>query len=209
MYPEQVRNGIPRLRAGPWALSGSEPPPDHRAMREPRHFPPEPDPDEANAQRQGADGPRPGTDGGSVEPLRLPPLFARRQAPWLLVEVDGSPAGHGGLVWALREAARREATVLAVTVLDDAPEHPLGAARPASATSHAAALDRLEARVLRAIAETGVHGRSRTAVLERPVFEALTAAASGADLVIVGAASKTLLRPAVARPPFRRLPRGA
>ena len=31
--------------------------------------------------------------------------------------------------------------------------------------------------MLRAIAETGVHGRTRTAVLERPVFEALTAAA--------------------------------
>jgi nucleotide-binding universal stress UspA family protein len=46
-------------------------------------------------------------------------------------------------------------------------------------------------------------------VLEQPVFEALSAAASGADLVIVGAAGKTLLRPAVARPPFRRLPRGA
>jgi len=29
------------------------------------------------------------------------------------------------------------------------------------------------------------------------------------DLVIVGAGGKTLLRPAVPRPPFRRLPRGA
>ena len=49
-----------------------------------------------------------------------------------------------------------------------------------------AAHDRLEAQVLRAIAETGVHGRTRTAVLDRPVFEALTAATHGADLVVVG-----------------------
>ena len=41
-----------------------------------------------------------------VEPLRLPPLLPRRQNPWLIVEVDGSTAGHGALVWALREAAR-------------------------------------------------------------------------------------------------------
>jgi nucleotide-binding universal stress UspA family protein len=143
-----------------------------------------------------------------VEPLRLPPLFARRHSPWLLVEVDGSAPCQGALVWALREAARREATVLAVTVLDD-PGHPLGAARPSSPTTQAAALQRLEAQVLRAIAETGVHGRSRTAVLERPVFEALSAAAAGADLVIVGTTGKTVLRPAVARPAFRRLPRGA
>jgi nucleotide-binding universal stress UspA family protein len=109
----------------------------------------------------------------------------------------------------LREAARREATVLAVTVLDEDLEQPLGAARPPSAASQAVALQRLEARVLRAIAETGVHGRVRTAVLERPVFDAVNAAASGADLVIVGTGGKTLLRPAVGRPPIRRLPRGA
>jgi nucleotide-binding universal stress UspA family protein len=173
-------------------------------MRESRSFPPEPEPDETRTRSQDS-----GTaDGGQVQPLRLP-MFSRRHNPWLLVEADGSAAAHGALVWALREAARREATVLAVTVLDEPPQHPLGAARPSSAADHASALNRLEARVLRAIAETGVHGRSRTAVLERPVFEALSAATSGADLVIVGTSGKTLLRPAVARPPFRRLPRGA
>jgi nucleotide-binding universal stress UspA family protein len=177
-------------------------------MREPWPLPPEPEPDEARAQRHG-DRQRAESETGPVEPLRRPPLIPRRHNPWLLVEVDNSSASHGALVWALREAARREATVLAVTVVDDHPDHPLGAARPSSSASQAAALNRLEAHVLRAIAETGVHGRSRTAVLERPVFEALSAAASGADLVIVGAAGKTLLRPAVARPPFRRLPRGA
>jgi hypothetical protein len=144
-----------------------------------------------------------------VEPLHLPPLLPRRQTPWLMVEVDGSPAGHGGLVWALREAARREATVVAVCVLDAPAGDPLdGSSRVLSLERHSAH-DRLEARVLRAIAETGVHGRVRTAVLERPVFEALTAATRGADLVVVGPRTKTMLRQAVPRPPVRRLARGA
>lgn len=178
-------------------------------MREFPARPSEQEPDAANPHRPETDprttDPRPAT----AEPLRLPPLLSRRHSPWLLVEVDGSSSRLGALVWALREAARREATVLAVTVLDDEHDHPLGAPRPPSAADQAAALQLVEAQVLRAIAETGVHGRVRTAVLERPVFEALDAAASGADLVIVGASGKTLLRPAVGRPPFRRLSRGA
>lgn len=173
-------------------------------MREPRSHHQEPD--ETGARRQDADVASPDPDAGQLGPVRL---FARRHHPWLLVQVDGSATAQRALVWALREAARREATVLAVTVLDEAPEHPLGGTRPPSAAGHTTALNRLEAHVLRAIAETAVHGRSRTAVLERPVFEALSAAAAGADLVIVGAGGKTLLRPAVPRPPFRRLPRGA
>jgi nucleotide-binding universal stress UspA family protein len=146
---------------------------------------------------------------GGVEPLRLPPLLPRRQAPWLLVQVDGSSASHGGLVWALREAARREATVVAVCVLDAPAGDPLDGSARTQARQHAIAQDRLEAQVLRAIAETGVHGRTRTAVLDRPVFEALTAATRGADLVVVGTRGKTLLRQAVPRPPSRRLARGA
>ena len=145
----------------------------------------------------------------AVEPLRLPPLLPRRQNPWLVVEVDGSSAGHGALVWALREAARREATVVAVTVLEEAEDGPLGSSTRTSRREQAVALDRLEAQLLRAIAETGVHGRARTAVLERPVFEALTAATRGADLVVVGARGKTLLRPAAPRSHPRRLARGA
>src|SRR4051794_30618933 len=148
--------------------------------------------------------------GQAVEPLRLPPLLPRRQNPWLLVEVDGSAAGHGALVWALREAARREATVVAVAVLPAPDGDPLEGSGRALARAHLAAHERLEALVLRAIAETDVHGRTQTSVLERPVFEALTAATSGADLVFVGARGKTLLRPAVPRPPsWRRLARGA
>jgi nucleotide-binding universal stress UspA family protein len=148
--------------------------------------------------------------GQGVEPLRLPPLLPRRQNPWLVVEVDGSTAGHGALVWALREAARREATVVAVAVLHAPDGDPLDGGGRALVRAHLIARERLEAQVLRAIAETGVHGRTQTAVLERPVFEALAAARSGADLVFVGARGKTLLRQAVPRPPTRRpLARGA
>ena len=144
-----------------------------------------------------------------VGPLQLPPLLPRRQNPWLIVEVDGTAACHGALVWALREAARREATVVAVWVVDDEDDDTLpGVSRPGR-RSGAVALERLEAQVLRAIAETGVTGRVRTAVLEWPVFEALSSATRGADLVVVSSRGKTLLRPAVPRQPTRRLARGA
>ena len=153
--------------------------------------------------------PAPRDNGGGPEPLRLPPLLPRRQSPWLLVEVDGSPGAHHGLVWALREAARREATVVAVTVFDEPAGDPLDGSARVLVRAQLAAHDRLEALVLRAIAETGVHGRARTAVLDRPVYEALIAATRGADLVVVGPQGKTMLRQSVPRPPGRRLARGA
>jgi nucleotide-binding universal stress UspA family protein len=155
-----------------------------------------------SAADPGADTPR-----GAVEPLRLRPLVPRRPAPRLLVELDGSTASQGALVWALREAARREGTVVAIAVLDDPDDAPLGTRSPRRDAT--ALLDRVEAQVLRAIAETGVQGRTRTSVVDRIVFEALSAAAHGADLVVVGPEGKTLLRPAVPRPPARRLARGA
>jgi nucleotide-binding universal stress UspA family protein len=142
----------------------------------------------------------------AVEPTRLTPLLPRRLAPWLVVDVDGSAGSYGALVWALREAARREATVVAVSVLADTDPDPLAALGRRDTSP---ALERLEAVVLRAIAETGVVGRTRTAVLERPVFDALTSAARGADLVVVGAHGKSLLRHAVPRPHSRHLARGA
>jgi nucleotide-binding universal stress UspA family protein len=147
--------------------------------------------------------------GSGVEPIRLSPLFPRRQHPWLIVEVDGSPSNHRSLVWALREAARREGVVVAVCVLDEPEGDPLEGTGRVLARTQLAAHDRLEAQVLSALAETGGHGRVRTAVLDRPIFDALTAATRGADLVVVGAQGKTLLRPAVPRPPARRLARGA
>jgi nucleotide-binding universal stress UspA family protein len=168
------------------------------------------DPESASGSEPQPAGPPTSGPGPGVEPLRLPPLLPRRQNPWLVVEVDGSTACHGALLWALREAARREATVVAVSVLDDPDGDPLDGSARVHVRAHLAAHNGLEAQVLRAIAETGVHGRTRTAVLERPVFEALIAATHGADLVVVGAQGKTLLRQAVARPSApRRLARGA
>ena len=160
----------------------------------------EPDP----VEQRPADAPR-----ADVAPLRLEPLLPRRQQPHLLVEVDGTPATYGGLLWALREAARREALVVAVAVLDCPSGDPLGSGPRVAARAHASAHDRVQAVVLRAIAETGVHGRSRCAVMDRPVFDALTAAGRGGDLVVLAAGSKSLLRQAVPRPPSRRLARGA
>ena len=137
-----------------------------------------------------------------VEPLRLGHLRPRRQPPALVVDVDGSASAYRSLVWALLEAARREATVVAACVVEEGEEPPTGAAL-------AAARSRVQAQVLRALAETGVCVAARAAVLERPVFDALAGAARGGDLVLVTATGKTLLRPAVPRPPVRRLARGA
>jgi hypothetical protein len=97
----------------------------------------------------------------------------------------------------------------AVAVLDTPDADPLGSASRVVARAHAAAHDRVQAVLLRAIAETGVHGRSRCAVMDRPVLDALRAAGRGADLVVVGAEGKALLRHTVPRPPARRLARGA
>jgi nucleotide-binding universal stress UspA family protein len=172
------------------------------------------EPDPAPTDPAGEDEPPPAESApatepaAGVEPIRLSPLFPRRQTPWLVVQVDDSAGAHHALVWALREAARREATVVAVAVLDAPDGDPLGGDR-GRVKAQLAAHDRLEAQVLRAIAETGIQGRSRTAVLPRAVLDALTAASRGADLVFVGLSGKTLLRQAVPRPPIRRLARGA
>jgi nucleotide-binding universal stress UspA family protein len=202
---------IPLQGPGPWSLPHpridhhDRPMSDIRSSREPDSAPgTEPQSTEPQSTAPATSG-----RGQGVEPLRLPPLLPRRQNPWLLVEVDGSAAGHGALVWAMREAARREATVVAVAVLHAPDGDPLEGARRALVLAHLAAHERLEAQVLRAIAETGVHGRTRTAVLDRALFDALTAATLGADLVVVGPRGKTLLRQAVPRPPARRLARGA
>ena len=135
--------------------------------------------------------------------------MSRRRAPWVLVEVDGSAEAHRALVWAFREAARREATVLAVSVLDAPDGDPVTGTSRVPPHPQEAARDHLEALVLRAVAETGFTGRARTAILERSVFEALDAAMHGSDLVVVGAGGKRLLRPVLPRQPLRRVARGA
>ena len=192
--------------AGPWSLPPRNGAVHDRRMDDAHRFRDEPEQDRPSSPADRAVDDARGDR--RVEPMRLTPLLPRRQNPWLLVDVDGSPAAYGALVWALREAARREATVVAVWVLDDDGDTLPGVSRPGRRTG-AVALERLEAQVLRAIAETGVTGRVRTAVLERPVFEALSSATRGADLVVVTGRGKTLLRPAVPRQPIRRLARGA
>ena len=131
----------------------------------------------------------------------------RRQPPWLLVAVDADPSSQTALVWALREAARREATVVAVSVSDETASGDDPAAGPG--TAHGPPLAELDARVRAATVEAGVRPRVRTAVLDAQVFEALAGAARGADLVVVGAHGKALLRHAVARPPVRHFARPA
>ncbi len=134
----------------------------------------------------------------------MPTGLPRRQRPWILVVVEDSPEDHASLVWALREAARREATVVALCVLADAPDGPLldGLTLPADDQRDArtAALDDA---VLRAVVETGIQGRTRTAVLDPHIAAALLGAARGADLVMVGSRGKALLRRPAA-PPRRR-----
>lgn len=132
-----------------------------------------------------------GTAGSTVP---APEFLGRRPSAQLLVAADGSAATTRQLVWALQEAARREAIVLAVALLD------------ADATEEDCATTRtlLDAQLLHAVAQTGVHGRARTALLDPAVFEALTGAADGGDLVLVRPHRKTVLRPAVPRPPLRR-----
>jgi nucleotide-binding universal stress UspA family protein len=147
----------------------------------------------------------PGDDLGRAE---APPV-SRRRAPWVLVEMDASAEAHRALVWAFREAARREAVVVAVSVLDAPDGDPLTGTTRVSRRTQEAARDHLEALVLRAVAETGFSGRTHTAILERSVFEALDAAMHGADLVVVGAGGKRLLRPVLPRQPLRRVARGA
>ena len=137
-----------------------------------------------------------------------PPPLPRRQRPWLLVAVDADPSSQAALVWSLREAARREATVVAVSVCEGTgPDDEWDPA--ASSADRGALQEELDARVQQATTEAGVRPRIRTAVLDAQVFEAFAGAARGADLVLVGAHGKTLLRPAVARPAARRCARPA
>ncbi|SDY45431.1 hypothetical protein SAMN05661080_03536 [Modestobacter sp. DSM 44400] len=133
----------------------------------------------------------------AVAPTPHPaPVPLRRPHPWLLVVDDETPAAYTALIWALREAARREATVVVAAVT----EVPNGSLERR---------DALDARVGLAVTETGSTVEVQTAVLDATVLAALTGAARGADLVVVGAASKTLLRPAVPRTAVRRVAWGA
>ena len=119
---------------------------------------------------------------------------AHPSRPRLLVVADGSAAATRRLVWALQEAARREASVLAVGVVEPG----------ATPDAREAARTLLEAQTRHAVDEAGVAGRVTTALLAPVVLEALGCAAAGADLVVAGAARTAVLRPAVPRRPSRR-----
>jgi hypothetical protein len=121
------------------------------------------------------------------------------------VVVDDDPGSYAALLWSLREAARREATVVAVSVDDERGDALAGAGADSPRSRHA----ELDARVQQATAETGLCVEVRTAVLDAAVLAALSGAASGADLVVVGPSGKRLLRPAVPRSSVRGVARGA
>jgi len=97
--------------------------------------------------------------------------------PLVLVDVRPSACGYQALLWALREAERRDATLLAVTVWSGDPALPdegLGEMEQA-----------LAAMVERAVEETGVHGRTRVAAVTHPVTVSEVAERTGAELLVV------------------------
>jgi nucleotide-binding universal stress UspA family protein len=98
--------------------------------------------------------------------------------PLVLVDVRPSACGYQALTWALREAERRDAELLAVTVWAGDPTKPdEGRAEMEQA---------LAVMVERAVEETGVHGRTRIAAVTSPVTVADVAARTGAELLVVG-----------------------
>jgi nucleotide-binding universal stress UspA family protein len=96
----------------------------------------------------------------------------------VLVDVRPSACGYQALTWALREAERRDATLLALTVWAGDPAQPdEGVAEMEQA---------LAAMVERAVVETGVRGRTRIAAVTSPVTASDVAARTGAELLVVG-----------------------
>jgi Universal stress protein family len=99
--------------------------------------------------------------------------------PLVLVDVQPSHCGYQALTWALGEAERRDAELLAVTVWAGDPGRP--------DEGRAEMEEALAAMVARAAEETGVHGRTRVAVVTAPVTVADLTARTGAELLVVGA----------------------
>jgi nucleotide-binding universal stress UspA family protein len=98
--------------------------------------------------------------------------------PLVLVDVRPSACCYQALLWALREADRRDAGLLAVTVWPGDPtQSDEGCAEMEQA---------LAAMVERAVEETGVRGRTQVAAVTHPVTAADVAALTGAELLVVG-----------------------
>ena len=98
--------------------------------------------------------------------------------PLVLVDVRPTECGYRALLWALRESERRDAHLLAVTVWPGDPTQP-----DDGRAEMEAALTRM---VECAIAETGVHGRTRVAAVTHPVTVADVAVRTGAELLVMG-----------------------
>jgi len=98
--------------------------------------------------------------------------------PLVLVDVRPTGCGYQALLWALREAERRDATLLAVTVWPG---------DPTQLDDGRAEMERaLTGMVERAVEETGVHGRTRVAAVTHPVTVADVAVRTGAELLVMG-----------------------
>jgi hypothetical protein len=98
--------------------------------------------------------------------------------PLVLVDVRPTACGYQALLWALREAQRRDAVLLAVTVWAGDPAQPdEGRAEMEQA---------LTAMVERGVDETGVHGRTRVAAVTAPVTVRDVAVSTGAELLVRG-----------------------
>ncbi len=99
--------------------------------------------------------------------------------PLVLVDVRPSSCGYQALVWALREAERRDAQLIAVTVWPGDPTEP---------DERIPEMEQaLRAMVERAVEETGVHGRTGIAVVTEPVTVHDVARSTGAELLVMGA----------------------
>lgn len=98
--------------------------------------------------------------------------------PLVLVDVRPTECGYRALLWALREAQRRDAHLLAVTAWPGDPAQP-DEGRKEMETA-------LTAMVECAIAETGVHGRTRVAAVTHPVTVVDVAVHTGAELLVMG-----------------------
>ena len=100
------------------------------------------------------------------------------EQPLVLVDVRPTECGYRALLWALHEAERRDALLLAVTVWPG---------DPAQLDEGRAEMEQAPTSMVEcAVEETGVHGRTRVAALTHPVTVADVALRTGAELLVMG-----------------------
>lgn len=98
--------------------------------------------------------------------------------PLVLVDIRPSACGYQALLWALPEAERRDAVLLVVAAW---PGDPTAADQGRVEMEQALTL-----MVRRAVAETGVHGRTRLTVLAGSLSPRDLARCTGAELLVIG-----------------------